>query len=78
MTTQYERTRALLYAGELLSDLSNPLITPEVPEAIRERARHALRHYPLVVDIAAIADAAERGAITSPLLDVAAVRGRGS
>lgn len=76
MTTPYERTRALLYAGELLFDLSDPLITPDVPEEIRERARHILRHYPLIIDIIQMAEQAERGAISGPLLDGAAARRR--
>lgn len=76
MTTPDERTRALLFAGELLSDLSNPLITPDVPEAIRERARHVLRHYPDKGYIRDIAEQAERGALSGPLLDGAAARRR--
>ena len=78
MTTPYERTRALLYVGELLSELSNPAKTPGVPEEIRERARHALRHYPSAGDIEAIAEHADRGALSGSLLDAAAARGRRS
>lgn len=78
MTTPYERTRALLYAGELLMELSSPAKTPGVPEAIREGARHALRHYPSAGDIEAIAEHAERGALSGSLLDASAVHGRRS
>ena len=74
MTTPYERTRALLFAGELLAELANPLKTPSVPESVRERARHVLRHYPDRGYIIDIAEQAERGALSGPLLDAAAAR----
>jgi hypothetical protein len=76
MTTPDERTRALLFAGDLLADLSNPLKTPGVPEAIRKSARHVLRHYPDQGYIIDIAEQSERGAISGPLLDAAAARKR--
>ena len=76
MTTPDERTRALLFAGDLLADLSNPLKTFGVPESIRERARHVLRHYPDKGYITDIAEQAERGALSGPLLDAAAARTR--
>ena len=76
MTTPDERTRALLFAGELLADLLNPLKTPSVPDSIRESARHVLRHYPDQGYIIDIAEQAERGAISGPLLDAAAARTR--
>ena len=66
MTTPHERTRALLFAGELLAELSNPNNTPGVPESIRESARHVLRHYPDQGYIIDIAEQAERGAKPSP------------
>ena len=78
MTMPEERTLALLFAGELLEDLSNPLKTPGVPESIRESARHVLRHYPDKGYIIDIAEQAERGALSGPLLDAAAARSRGT
>lgn len=70
-----ERTRALLFAGELLAELSNPLMTPDVPDAIRKQAQHILRHYPSRSDIGYLAEQAERGAfIAGPMLDSAVVR----
>ena len=76
MTTPEERTRALIFAGELLAELSNPLKTPDVPGTIRESARHVLRHYPDKGYILDIAEQAERGALSGPLLDGAAARRR--
>lgn len=76
MTTPDERTRALLFAGKLLAELSNPLKTPGVPESIRESARHVLRHYPDNGYIRDIAEQCERGALSGPLLDSAAARRR--
>ena len=76
MTTPDERTRALLFAGNLLAELSNPLKTPGVPESIRESARHVLRHYPDKGYIIDIAEQAERGALSGPLLDASAARRR--
>lgn len=75
MTMPDERTRALLLAGKLLAELSNPVVTPDVPEIIREKARHILRHYPSGGDIRFLAEQAERGAfVAGPMLDSAAVR----
>jgi hypothetical protein len=51
MTTPYERTRAVLFARELLWDLCSITATPRVPKAVRERARHVLRHYPDPMDL---------------------------
>jgi hypothetical protein len=51
MTLPSERTRAVLYARELLQDLLSPTATPRVPKAIRERARRILRHYPEPMDL---------------------------
>jgi hypothetical protein len=76
MTMPDERTRALIFAGELLADLSNPAKTPGVPDSVRERARHVLRHYPDQGYIRDIAEQAERGALSGPLLDGAAARRR--
>lgn len=65
-----ERTRALIFAGELLADLLKSAKTSHVPEEVQERARHALRHYPTRYEIAAIARDAERGAVVGSLLEV--------
>lgn len=46
MTLPRERTLALLYGGELLCDLTDPQKTPDIPDEIRNRARHVLRHFP--------------------------------
>lgn len=46
MTLPDERYRAVTFARDLMYDLMDPKKTPGVPKAIRERARHVLRHYP--------------------------------
>ena len=46
MTLPDERHRAVLAAERLLKDLCDPSLTPRVPQAVRQMARHALRHYP--------------------------------
>lgn len=70
MTMPEERTLALLFAGDLLEKLSNPLVTPDVPDAIRKQAQHILRHYPSRSDIGYLAEQAERGAfVIGPMLD---------
>lgn len=46
MTLPDERYRAVLAAERLLKDLCDPSVTPRVPQAVRQSARHALRHYP--------------------------------
>lgn len=75
MTTPDERTRALLLAGELLKKLTNPVQTPDLPDAIWEQAQHILRHYPSGSDIRYLAEDAERGAfVAGPMLDSATVR----
>ena len=75
MTTPDERTRALILAGELLTQLASSVKSPDVPEVIREQAQHILRHYPSRGDIGYLAEDAERGAfIAGAMLDAAAVR----
>lgn len=70
MTMPDERTRALLLAGELLTQLASSVRTPDVPDAIRKQAQHILRHYPSRSDIGYLAEDAERGAfIAGPMLD---------
>lgn len=75
MTMPDERTRALLLAGQLLTQLASSARTPDVPDAIRKQAQHILRHYPSGSDIRFLAEQAERGAfVAGPMLDAAAVR----
>ena len=75
MTTPDERTRALILAGELLTQLASSVKTPDVPDAIREQARHILRHFPSISDIRYLSEDAERGAfVAGSMLDAAAVR----
>jgi len=74
MTMPNERTRALLFAYDLLNDLCAPSKTPGVPDEIRERALHVLRHYPDRYEIASIAEHGAQGAMMNPMLDVTTAR----
>lgn len=56
MTVPIERTNAVNYTRNFLYDLVDPKKTPRVPKAIRERAHHLLRHYPLNFDMQVIAN----------------------
>lgn len=58
MTLPDERYRAVMWAKKLLEDLSNPKITPRIPQVIRQRAYSALRHYPSEWDMQWAAEAA--------------------
>jgi hypothetical protein len=60
MTTPDERTRAVLKTQQLLLDLANPARTPDVPEAVRQRAETLLRHYPEFADMAIAHNACPR------------------
>lgn len=71
MTTAYERTRALIFAGELLKSLRTADST-EVSVTLREQANHILRHYPSVMEIGWLSDASRHWDTTMPLLDPAA------
>ena len=72
MTMPNERTRALLLAGELLTQLASSVKTHDVPDGIRKQAQHILRHYPSVSDIRYLAENAERGAfVAGPMLEAA-------
>lgn len=51
MTTPEERTRAVLETRQLLIDLANPAQTPNVPEALRQRAETLLRYYSEFADM---------------------------
>ena len=46
MTLPDERYRAVMAAKELLIDLTDSKATPRIPQAIRLRAGHCLRHFP--------------------------------
>lgn len=52
MTTPEERTRTIIKARQLLTDLANPARMPDVPEIVRQRAETSLRYYPKVADMA--------------------------
>jgi len=51
MTLPHEEYNSLLKAKEFLYDLLNPKITPDVPKAVRERARNILKHYPFELSL---------------------------
>lgn len=72
MTTAFERTRALLLAGELLERLraSDPGV---IPAAICNEVNGLLRHYPSAMEIGWLADASLRWGTTMLLLDPEAV-----
>jgi hypothetical protein len=74
MTMPNERTRALLFAYELLKDLQYPAKTPDVPDDVRDRARHVLRHYPDQSVIELIAHQETHGVLIQPMLDEETVR----
>jgi hypothetical protein len=56
MTLPNERYRALQQGKKLLQELCDPGKTPRVPSIVRDRARAALRHYPLDWEIDNIAE----------------------
>lgn len=56
MTVPIERTNAVNYTRNFLYDLLDPQKTPRVPKAIRQRALHLLRHYPMEFDMKVIAE----------------------
>ncbi len=56
MTLPDERYRAIKQGKKLLEELCDPGKTPRVPSIVRDRARAALRHYPLDYELDAIAD----------------------
>ena len=57
MTLPDERYRAVKYAGDFLSRLAGGEF-PRTPKAVRDQARHILRHYPNAWDM----DRAAQGA----------------
>lgn len=72
MTTPFERTRALIYAGEFLEVLRAAGLD-KVPAEVRERADHILRHYPSNMEIGWMAHACQNAASCMPVLDPSAV-----
>jgi len=56
MTTSDERYRALKQGKKLLEELCDPGKTPRVPSTVRDKARTALRHFPLDWEIDIIAE----------------------
>ena len=56
MSLPNERYRALQQGKKLLQELCDPGKTPRVPSIVRDRARAALRHYPLDWEIDNIAE----------------------
>lgn len=78
MTLPYERTRALVFARQLLTDLLDPKKTPRIPRDIRSRAQHALRHYPTFYEVLSIAQNEVGGAnLRGAFLDVDTARQAG-
>ena len=59
MTLPDERYRAVMQAKRLLEELCDPKLTPRVAVGIRDRARGALRHYPIEWDM-------QRAALQAP------------
>ncbi len=51
MTLPYERTRAVIKCEEFLQQLA---LNADLPQNIRDRAHHLLRHYPSAAQIRAI------------------------
>ena len=58
MTLPDERYRSIMQARRLLEELCDPKLTPRVAAGIRDRARGALRHYPVWYDMQRAAQAA--------------------
>jgi len=74
MTMPAERTRAFSWAGQLLIELLDPDLNPDIPEKVREQARRVLRHYPAPLEIVSLAQRDERNPIGRPMLDSAEAR----
>ena len=56
MTMPDERYRAIKQGKKLLEELCDPGKTPRVPGVVRDRARAALRHYPLDYELDSMAE----------------------
>jgi hypothetical protein len=72
MTTPFERTRALVYAGEFLESL---LLAEsgDISAVLRNEAHRILRHYPSNMEIGWMADASQHTGATMQQLDPEAV-----
>ena len=57
MTVPVERTNAVNFTGDFLSDLIDPKKTPGIPKAVRQQAHSILRHYPSDWDLQQAAEA---------------------
>jgi hypothetical protein len=66
MTTPAERTRALRWAGEFLSDV---IRNPGLPGRVRTEAKMILRHYPDVSNIKRTAEILKVTATTQTMLE---------
>jgi hypothetical protein len=56
MTIPVERTNAVIFTESFLLRLLSPKETPRVPKAVRQEAKHLLRHYPTRFEMGVIAD----------------------
>ena len=56
MSLPNERYRALQQGKKLLQELCDPGKTPRVPSMVRDKARTALKHFPLDWEIDKIAE----------------------
>lgn len=56
MTLPDERYRSLKQGRKLLEELCDPGKTPRVPSIVRDKARGALRHFPLDYEIDLLAE----------------------
>lgn len=70
MTMPYERLRSLKQAARLLEELCDPGKTPRVPSIVRDKARRALKHYPLDGQIDRIAESCPDILGTSNKIDI--------
>lgn len=57
MTMPYERTRALMHTKELLEELQDSSVHPEITADTRRHVTHCLRHFPTVLDLNLLARA---------------------
>ena len=56
MTLPHESANSINQARDFLFELMDTKKTPEVPKAIRERARAILKHYPMECDVKTMHD----------------------
>ena len=72
MTLPYERTRAVLYAGDFLKRLASPYNggIKGIRKEVREEARRLLRHYPWAVDLWRVAKTCPDVFDTQPIEDI--------